>query len=192
MHTYILFRKCIDVVVRCWKMFQLFCVTVRTKSVIMMVHVHYFGDKGRHSWVSANCMMQFTSLADFQKLAESLTTDTKKKDPKYVAAFVVKPGIKKKWQNAVKEATETQPLSTEERIAIFMVKFKVQKPKAYSVDEKNKKRKHSRLSLEMEQIEPDVKRTKQENVILKIIIYIYYKFNLMLLYATKIFISTGT
>ncbi|XP_018312439.1 histone-lysine N-methyltransferase NSD2 [Mycetomoellerius zeteki] len=139
-------------------------VKVRTKSVIMMVHVHYFGDKGRHSWVSANCMMQFTSLADFQKLAESLTTDTKKKDPKYVAAFVVKPGIKKKWQNAVKEATETQPLSTEERIAIFMVKFKVQKPKAYSVDEKNKKRKHSRLSLEMEQIEPDVKRTKQENV----------------------------
>ncbi|KAG5332861.1 NSD2 methyltransferase, partial [Acromyrmex heyeri] len=137
---------------------------VRTKSVIMMVHVHYFGDKGRHSWVSANCMMQFTSLTDFQKLAESLTTETKKKDPKYVAAFVIKPGVKKKWQNAVEEATETQPLSTEERIAIFTVKFKIQKPKAYTVGEKNKKRKYSRLSLEMEQNEPDVKRTKQDNV----------------------------
>jgi len=167
-------------------------VTVRTKSVIMMVHVHYFGDKGRHSWVSANCMMQFTSLADFQKLAESLTTETKKKDPKYVAAFVIKPGVKKKWQNAVEEATETQPLSTEERIAIFTIKFKVQKPKAYTVGEKNKKRKHSRLSLEIEQNELDVKRTKQDNVILKIIVYIYYKFNLIFLYATKIFIFTST
>lgn len=143
-----------------------------------MIHVHYFGDKGRRSWVSANCMMEFTNLADFLKLAQSLTAETKKKDAKYAAAFVVKPGAKLKWQNAVQEATEAQPMTIEERIAIFMAKTKVSKSKytkLFTVNEKNK-RKHS-----TEQDEPDVKRAKQDNVIL-IIVYIEYKFNLILHY----------
>lgn len=133
-----------------------------------MIHVHYFGDKGRHSWVSANYMMQFTSLLDFLKIAESLTAETKKKEPKYAAAFIIKPGARAKWQNAVQEATEVQPIAMEERVAIFATKVKVAKSKRVkSVDEKNKnKRKHS-----IEQNEPDeliVKRTKLDvdNVIL--------------------------
>lgn len=136
-------------------------MTVGSRS-ITMVHVHYFGDKGRHSWVSANCMMQFTSLADFLKLAESVTAETKKKDPRYAAAFIVKPGAKLKWQNAVQEAMETLPMTTEERVAIFAVKIIAPKPKnakSLTVDEKINKRKHS-----IEQDEPDVKRTKQDNV----------------------------
>lgn len=137
-----------------------------------MIHVHYFGDKGRHSWVSANCMMQFTSLVDFLKIAESLTAEIKKKEPKYAAAFIIKSGAKLKWQNAVQEATEVQPIAMEERIAIFATKVKaVRSKRVKSVDEKSKnKRKHS-----IEQNEPDeliVKRAKSDvdNVML-IIVY---------------------
>lgn len=136
----------------------------------MMVHVHYFGDKGRHSWVSANCMMPFTSLADFLKLSESVTVETRKKDSKYAAAFNIKQGAKKKWQNAVREATEAQPLTLEERVALFMAKVKGRRSrdvKSSTVDEKNKnKRKRSRLSVEAEQDEPDVKRVKHDNVMI--------------------------
>lgn len=144
-----------------------------------MVHVHYFGDRGRHSWVSANCMMQFTNLADFLKLAESLTAEIKKKDPKYAAAFIVKkPGAKSKWQNAVQEAEEAQPMTILERIAIFATKAKTPRSrnaKSLTVDEKNK----NKRKLSTEQDEPDIKRAKQDNVML-IIVYIYYKFNLLL------------
>lgn len=132
-----------------------------------MIHVQYFGDKGRHSWVSANNMMQFTNLADFNKLAESLTAEMKKKDAKYAAAFVVKQGIKSKWESAVEEAMEVQPMTIEERVETFAPKIKVTKPKntkSPTVDEKgkNNKRKHS-----IDQDGPDLKRVKQNNVILK-------------------------
>jgi len=122
-------------------------------------------------------MMQFTGLADFLKLAESLTAETKKKDAKYAAAFVVKPAVKKKWQNAVKEAAEVQLMTDEERIAFF-AKIKISKSRDAKLftDEKNKnKRKHSRLSVETEQDGPDIKRVKEDNVIL-IIVYIYINF----------------
>ncbi|KAL0116161.1 hypothetical protein PUN28_011190 [Cardiocondyla obscurior] len=136
---------------------------VRPRSVSTMIHVHYFGDKGRHSWVSSTYMMPFTSLADFLKLAESLTPEIKKKDPKYAAAFIVKPGAKLKWQNAVQEATETQPMTIEERIAIFATKDKVRRrrsTKLLSFDESNtNKRKRS-----IEQDVLNIKRTRQDNV----------------------------
>lgn len=135
-----------------------------------MVHVQYFGDKGRHSWVSANCMMQFTNLADFIKLSDSLPAETKKKDARYVAAFVVKPGIKSKWENAVDEAMQVQPMTIEERAEAFAPKIKISRSKdakSSIVDEKNKnnKRKYSTD----DQNGPDIKRAKQDNVILKIV-----------------------
>jgi len=149
--------------------------TGTTRSIIM-IHVHYFGDKGRHSWVSANCMLQFTCLADFLKLAESLTTETKKKNAKYAAAFVVKLGIKKKWQNAVQEAMEAQSVTTEKRIAIFATEVKIPKSrdaKSFTVNEKNQnQRKRSRLNSETEQNEPDIKQAKQNNVIINNCVYL--------------------
>lgn len=145
------------------KCFNYFVDTVTPKYIAIMVHVHYFGDKGRHSWVSANSMMQFTSLADFLKLAESLTAETKKKDPKYAAAFIVKPGAKSKWHNAVQEATEAKPMAMEERLAIFAPKAKGSRSRnarTFTVDEKIKnKRKHS-----VDQEGPDIKRAKHDNV----------------------------
>ncbi|XP_077258296.1 nuclear receptor binding SET domain protein isoform X1 [Temnothorax americanus] len=130
----------------------------------MWVHVHYFGDKGRHSWVSAKMMMQFISLANFVELEKSFkSADTRKKDSKYATAFTVKPRARIKWENAVREAEEAQALTMEERIAIFAKKFKISKSKdakSSTVDERIKnKRKHS-----IEQDEPDVKRAKRDNL----------------------------
>ncbi|XP_011707268.1 PREDICTED: histone-lysine N-methyltransferase NSD2 isoform X2 [Wasmannia auropunctata] len=141
---------------------------VTSKSIVMMIHVHYFGDKGRRSWVSGNCLMEFTGLDDFLKLSDSLTADAKKKDPKYAAAFIVKPGTRKKWQNAVDEITEVQSLTTDDRVAIFAPKVKTSKSrdsKSLTANEKNQnKRKRSRLSVEVEQDEPDSKHAKQDDV----------------------------
>ncbi|XP_039304708.1 histone-lysine N-methyltransferase NSD2 isoform X2 [Solenopsis invicta] len=134
-----------------------------SRSAIMMIHVHYFGDRGRRSWVSENYMMQFTTLSDFLKLGQSLTAEMKKKDPKFAAAFIIKQKSKTKWHNAVQEAIEAQPLTIEKRIALFTVKVKVQKSKDAKpliIDEKNSiKRK-----LSTEQDGPDIKRAKQDNV----------------------------
>ncbi|XP_028044600.1 histone-lysine N-methyltransferase NSD2 isoform X2 [Monomorium pharaonis] len=134
-----------------------------SKSTFMMlIHVTYFGDKGRRSWVSANSMMPFTNLQDFLKLAKSLTAETKKKDSKLAAAFVVQQRSKIRWDNAVQEAMKAQPKTIEERLALFTMPIKPKKsknPKLLTADEKNKKRKHS-----TEQDGPDIKRLKQENM----------------------------
>ncbi|XP_076646596.1 nuclear receptor binding SET domain protein isoform X2 [Halictus rubicundus] len=134
------------------------------RSQILMIHVRYFGDKGRHSWVSSNSMIPFTNFADFKKLSESMTPEVKKRDAKYAAAFVVKPGIKFKWESAIEEAMEVQPMSNEDRANIFKPTEKNTKsrsPKSTVIDEKDKanKRQYSNDSSE-----PDIKRVKQENV----------------------------
>ena len=132
------------------------------RSQILMIHVQYFGDKGRHSWVSSNSMIPFTNLADFKKLSESITAEVKKRDAKYAAAFIVKPGIKSKWESAIEEAMEVQPMSNDDRANIFKPKEKNIKNKSSKIsEEKDKvnKRKHSSDSNG-----PDLKRTKQDNV----------------------------
>lgn len=108
--------------------------------------------------------MQFTNLADFNKLSDSLTAEIKKKDPKYAAAFVVKQGIKSKWESAVEEAVEVQPMTIEKRAETFAPKIKRSRSTKSIVDEKNKnnKRKHS-----VDQGGSDSKRVKHDNVILK-------------------------
>ncbi|XP_072742507.1 histone-lysine N-methyltransferase NSD2 isoform X2 [Anoplolepis gracilipes] len=131
---------------------------------IMMIHVQYFGDRGRHSWVSANCMMQFTNLADFLKLSNSVLTDTKKKDPKYVAGFVVKPGAKSKWENAIDEAMQVQPMPIEERAEAFAPKIKVSRfknTKSSIVDEKKESNKRKYSS---NQDGPDAKHLKKDHI----------------------------
>lgn len=129
-----------------------------------MVHVQYFGDRGRHSWVFSNCMMEFTSLADFKKVAELATLDPKKKGGKYIAAFNVKQGIKSKWESAIKEALEVQSMSLEERAKTFAPKVKASKSassKSSTIDEKNKNNKRKNYN---DQDGPDTKRVKHDNV----------------------------
>ncbi|XP_029047985.2 histone-lysine N-methyltransferase NSD2 isoform X2 [Osmia bicornis bicornis] len=131
------------------------------RSQVLMVHVQYFGDKGRHSWVSSNSMIPFTNLADFKKLSESITAEVKKRDAKYAAAFIVKPGIKSKWESAVEEAMEVHSMSNQDRANIFKPKENVTKnrsPKALDEKDKVNKRKHSSDSSG-----PDIKRSKEDN-----------------------------
>ncbi|EZA60650.1 putative histone-lysine N-methyltransferase NSD2 [Ooceraea biroi] len=137
---------------------------IATRSNILMIHVQYFGDKERHNWVSANCVMEFTGLADFLKLSESLTAEIKKKDAKYAAAFIVKQGAQRKWDNAVEEATAVKHMTIEQRAETFAPKIKVSRTrerKTSNVDEKNKnKRKYSNE----QDNGPDAKRAKYDNV----------------------------
>ncbi|KAG7205791.1 hypothetical protein KM043_007736 [Ampulex compressa] len=134
------------------------------RSQMLMIHVQYFGDKGRHSWVSSNCLIPFTNLSDFKKLSESITAEVRKKDAKYAAAFIVKPGIKSKWESAIEEAMEVQSLTTEERADTFKPKLKSPKPKSPKsviLDEKEKARKRKQSN---DSNESEMKRAKQDNM----------------------------
>jgi len=128
-----------------------------------MIHVQYFGDNERHSWVSSNSMIQFTNRDDFIKLS----VEQRKKYPKSTGAFIIKQGTKAKWDKAVEEAMEVQPMTIEERVEAFAPKKKISKPKITlklsSNDQKNKnKRKNS-----IDQDKPDTKRAKYDNVIIR-------------------------
>ncbi|XP_024945454.1 histone-lysine N-methyltransferase NSD2 isoform X2 [Cephus cinctus] len=127
----------------------------------IMIHVQYFGDKGRHSWVSSNSMIAFTGFDDFQKLAESVTQTIKKKHPKYAAAFLVKPGIKQKWERAVSEAAEVLPMTDLERSEVFQPTVQESKSKSPRVMKLNYKPKKRRLSIDSN--EPLSKRNKQDS-----------------------------
>lgn len=132
-----------------------------------MVHVQYFGDNERHSWVSANNMMQFTNLDDFLKLSDSLTAEAKKKDKN--AGFIVKSGIKSKWENAVDEAIQVQPMTMEERAEVFAPKIKVSRSKQAKSSTADDKNKNNKRKYSTDQDGPDTKRAKQDNVISKIV-----------------------
>ena len=84
-----------------------------------MVHVQYFGDGGRHNWVLSHYMIPFLGLDDFKNQANSISAEKKKKDPKCVAAFSPKLGVKKQWGIGVIEATGLMHLSNEERACMF-------------------------------------------------------------------------
>ncbi|XP_034950762.1 histone-lysine N-methyltransferase NSD2 isoform X2 [Chelonus insularis] len=97
------------------------------KSTANMVHVQYFGDKGRHNWISEGSMMLFTSLADFNKMANEWLSQPeflKKKEPKKTAGFTVKQCYQKKWNIAVQEAEELIPLNLADRIKAIQPKKK--------------------------------------------------------------------
>ncbi|XP_017886764.1 histone-lysine N-methyltransferase NSD2 isoform X2 [Ceratina calcarata] len=132
------------------------------RSQLLMIHVRYFGDKGRHSWVSSNYMIPYTSLEDFQKLSDSITAEVRKKDARYAGAFVIKSGMKSKWESAIAEATEVQAMNIDERVELFKPKPKHSRnrsPKVSSEKDKIGKRKSSSDSSG-----PDSKRARQDNV----------------------------
>ncbi|XP_050473903.1 histone-lysine N-methyltransferase NSD2 isoform X3 [Bombus huntii] len=132
------------------------------RSQTLMIHVQYFGDKGRHSWVSSNSMIPFTNLADFKKLSESITAEVKKRDAKYAAAFIVKPGIKSKWESAIEEAMEVESMSNDDRAHVFKPKEKSIRNKSSKIsEEKDKANKRKNSS---DSNGPDFKRARQDNV----------------------------
>lgn len=76
------------------------------KSKTHMIHVHFFNDNGRHSWIPSHHMIPFYGIEDFRKRANLVTDVIRKKEPKFAAALSVKPNIFGTWQKAVAEAMD--------------------------------------------------------------------------------------
>ncbi|XP_033196230.1 nuclear receptor binding SET domain protein isoform X2 [Bombus vancouverensis nearcticus] len=107
-------------------------------------------------------LMVYHRLKDFKKLSESITAEVKKRDAKYAAAFIVKPGIKSKWESAIEEAMEVESMSNDDRAHVFKPKEKSIRNKSSKISEekdKTNKRKNSSDSNG-----PDFKRARQDNV----------------------------
>ncbi|XP_014214983.1 histone-lysine N-methyltransferase NSD2 [Copidosoma floridanum] len=99
----------------------------KSKYKYCQVHVRFCADKGRHNWVSSANLITFEGLAEFEKIGKEITSETKKKEPKYAAAFVIKPSIKLQWDDAVNEAIRLKSLSVEEINEIFHPDYKRKK-----------------------------------------------------------------
>ncbi|KAK7792725.1 hypothetical protein R5R35_005933 [Gryllus longicercus] len=88
-------------------------------SVQQSLHVQFFGDNGRHSWIPTSCVIKYEGPDQFHKFAEKVLNEMKKKDKKYSSAFHVKPASKPKWEIAIREAEESVPKAREDRIQFF-------------------------------------------------------------------------
>lgn len=92
------------------------------KSKFRYVHVTFCADRGKRSWVSFGNIIPFHGIADLEKRKQEITLEIKKKEPKYAAAFVIKPSMKLQWDDAVAEASGLMAKSPEARIEIFKPK----------------------------------------------------------------------
>ncbi|XP_048264337.1 histone-lysine N-methyltransferase NSD2 isoform X3 [Bombus terrestris] len=107
-------------------------------------------------------LMVYHRLRDFKKLSESITAEVKKRDAKYAAAFIVKPGIKSKWESAIEEAMEVESMSNDDRAHVFKPKEKSIRNKSSKIsEEKDKANKRKNSS---DSNGPDFKRARQDNV----------------------------
>lgn len=109
-------------------------------------------------------MMPFTGVKDFQDMGDSLPPETKKRDPKYAAAFVVKPGTRAKWETAVFEATEVLSMTDEQRAEMFRPQVKTPKAVTPKVAKTNSKEKSRKRKLSPSNNEPAAKQSRKENV----------------------------
>ncbi|GLH06500.1 Probable histone-lysine N-methyltransferase Mes-4 [Gryllus bimaculatus] len=92
-------------------------------SVQRSLHVQFFGDNGRHSWVTTNCVIKFEGKNGLQSFAEKVLSEIKKKDKKFSSAFSIRPSSKVQWDCAVQEAEEALPKTNQERIKFFEENF---------------------------------------------------------------------
>ncbi|RZF33032.1 hypothetical protein LSTR_LSTR015416, partial [Laodelphax striatellus] len=92
-----------------------------TKSLVphRRLHVQFFGDNGRRSWLSSTSVMNYKGRAAFEELSQSILSAMKRKDPRQVSALVVKPNLKSVWESAVNEAESLLLSSREERVLHF-------------------------------------------------------------------------
>ncbi|KAK9501223.1 hypothetical protein O3M35_011977 [Rhynocoris fuscipes] len=89
-----------------------------------LVHVRFFGDHGRRSWINASNIMPFQGLDAFMRLADQKSTpQMKKKYPKIYRSFTVSPTERKSWQAAVSEAESLREAPRSERIKYFNETF---------------------------------------------------------------------
>ncbi|KAL4714612.1 hypothetical protein ACJJTC_002177 [Scirpophaga incertulas] len=69
-----------------------------------VIHVTFFGDNGRRSWIVDNMLRKFFGQLEFEATREHFSPMTKKKDPKLYAAFFVSEKKMPIWSLSVEEA----------------------------------------------------------------------------------------
>ncbi|KAK0080937.1 hypothetical protein PV325_013077 [Microctonus aethiopoides] len=100
------------------------------KGTVNMIHVQYFGDNGRHNWVSEMSLIKFVGIVDFKKQAtewNNMPPGVKKKESKKTAGYSMKAWTNKKWITAVDEAEELLPMIENERLKVLQPKRKRRK-----------------------------------------------------------------
>ncbi|XP_067008061.2 histone-lysine N-methyltransferase NSD2 [Anabrus simplex] len=87
------------------------------------LHVQFFGDKGRRSWVFANSVMRFKGRVSFNHEVERILSQIKKKYRKLTLAYSARESSRDKWEFAVKQAEGFMKRTREERIRFFAKHF---------------------------------------------------------------------
>ncbi|XP_054259007.1 histone-lysine N-methyltransferase NSD2 [Macrosteles quadrilineatus] len=99
------------------------------------LHVQFFGDNGRRSWLNSSAVMAFNGRDAFVQLGETVLAGMRKKDPKQTSAFVIKPAVIQVWEKAVQEAEDLASATREERIEFFTIHFPLMLPKSFTREE---------------------------------------------------------
>ncbi|XP_048486435.1 uncharacterized protein LOC105396524 [Plutella xylostella] len=73
-----------------------------------VIHVTFFGDNGRRGWIVDNMLRKFSGLQEFEDTRSHFTPESKRKDPRYYAAFFVSDKKRSKWNISVQEAETIQ------------------------------------------------------------------------------------
>ncbi|KAG7297359.1 hypothetical protein JYU34_019332 [Plutella xylostella] len=73
-----------------------------------VIHVTFFGDNGRRGWIVDNMLRKFSGLQEFEDTRSHFTPESKRKDPRYYAAFFVSDKKRSKWNTSVQEAETIQ------------------------------------------------------------------------------------
>ena len=106
------------------------------------IHVQYFGDNERHSWVSEINIFPFTGPDEFDKqgleLIISKYFNNRKFDSKFKSAFSINSTHRAKWEIAVSEATEILGITDKDRALIFAPAPSFIRPSSSSSKKKRK------------------------------------------------------
>ncbi|KAJ2940504.1 hypothetical protein O0L34_g6436 [Tuta absoluta] len=73
-----------------------------------MIHVTFFGDNGRRSWIVDTMLRKYQGLDEFEATRDQFTPEAKKKDPRLYSAFFISDKKLALWHTAVEEADYVQ------------------------------------------------------------------------------------
>ncbi|CAH2984920.1 unnamed protein product [Chilo suppressalis] len=84
-----------------------------------IIHVTFFGDNGRRSWIVDSMLRKFLGQLEFEATREHFGSSAKKRDPKLYAAFFVSEKKMPQWSISVEEAETLLREPKRLRIEIF-------------------------------------------------------------------------
>lgn len=84
----------------------------------VLIHVRFFADNGRRSWVKRDNLMTYNGHDNFQKKQKEIEQKYDKKSQKYKMFFVTQSKLKL-WNQAIREADLIESIPMEERLEMF-------------------------------------------------------------------------